>query len=338
MIKTKAFFGVDETKHGFFWADSRQKLNEALSARRNAPSQFNAVYQCDPKANGGNVFFRTDFMYYPMPESWKQFAENGEMVIQSWDTAGSTDSTADYTVCATALLKSCDVYHCNEEEALIGPCEPHLDVYVMDVYRDRIDFGTLVTKAREMAQIWHPSAVLIEQKSTGDPLLNALKQAGLPVEGMKPGVLSKRARVTMSMGAGSAQGWFRQHRVRFAEHAPWLLDLEKELLNFTGNDSGHDDQVDALTYLIIWAIEQAGGTGKLPTEYETYEKLGSNAQYQMPWESLLDPARGFDPFQATCDRCSSFDKGKQFCLHHNRKTFALNSCPDMNPKDSLFVN
>jgi len=338
MIRTKAFFGTDETKHGFFWADSKQKLQEALSARRNAPAQFNSVYQCDPRSNGGSVFFRSDFMYFPVPSAWKAFIENGEMVVQSWDTAGSTESTADYTVCTTALLKSCDEYHCNEDSALLGECEPHFDVYVMDVYRERIDFGTLVSKAREMATHWRPSSILIEQKSTGDPLLSALRQAGLPVEGMKPGVLSKRARVTMSVGAGSAQGWFRQHRVRFAEGAEWLPALERELLDFSGDDSGHDDQVDALTYLIIWAIEQAGCMGMLPTESENYERAASNVNYKMPWEALLDPTRSFDPFQTSCDRCSSYEKGKQFCLHHNRKTFALNTCADMCPKsDLLFV-
>jgi predicted phage terminase large subunit-like protein len=338
VIYTKAYFGEDETGHGFFWASSKQKLKEALSLQRNAPTQFKATYQCDPGSVGGAIFLKSDFSYYPLPENWKAFIETGDMVVQSWDTAGSTEASADYTVCITAMLKNCSEYHSGEDEALLGPCEDHFDIYVLDVYRDRIDFGSLVTKARELAREWNPSTVLIEQKSTGDPLLSTLRQAGLPVEGMKPGLLSKKARVTMSRGAGSAQGWFRQRRVRFAYGAPWVKGLEQELTDFSGDDTGKDDQVDAMTYLTIWAIEQGGGVARLPTGVEQYEKEASTAAHTMPWETLLDPKRGFDPFQATCDRCSSYEKGKQFCLHHNRKTFALNSCQEMCPKDLLFAD
>lgn len=352
MQTARAYYGSDPTGVGFYWADSQQKRQEALSTRRNAPAQFEAVYQCNPGARSGTVFLRSDFAYYPQPLNWEAFRSRGDYVVQSWDTGGSSKTTADYSVCITALFVPCQHYHCGEDSTLLGPCEDHYDVYIMDIYRERKDFGDLLGKARELNTQWRPSVVLIEQKSTGDPLLGTLVSAGLPAEGVKPGVLSKRARAVTSVGAGSAQGWLRMHRIYFPEAQPhsepltWVEPLERELLNFTGDEGNTDDQVDALVYLAIHAIAQGGGGARLPTDTARYEAEALRRQEalggagrQTGIDQIMAAFTGqqFDPFQTACERCTSFDRGKQFCLHHNRKTFGLNSCPDFSSSDHLML-
>lgn len=340
MQHTRSYYGRDPTGMGFFWPESKQKRQEALTTRRNAPAQFEAVYQCNPGARSGVVFVRSDFVYYPQPHDWASFVSRGDYVIQAWDTAGSSNSTSDYSVCITALLVPCHSYHCGEDAALLGECEAHYDVYVMDVYRERKDFGDLVSVARELAQRWTPTAVLVEQKSTGDPLIGTLFQAGLPVEGVKPGILSKRARAVTSVGAGSVQGWMRMHRVYMPEkqphcpELPWVEPLERELLNFTGDDGSVDDQVDSLVYLVSYAISQGVGGARLPTGVDNYVMQAAQALHQEQVGALKGPdalaallgAQGFDPFQQVCDKCVSFDRGKQFCSFNKRKTIALDSC------------
>ncbi len=360
MLKTRAIFGADPTGQGFYWAKSEQKRSEALAVRRNAPYEFDAVYQCNPSALAGTIFTPADFAYYPIPSPadsnpydaslWKPFLSSGDLVVQAWDTAGSSSLKADYSVGITASLRPCSEYHCGENEDLLGPCEPHYDVYITHLFRQQLDYTDLVRETRDLVRQWGPTTVLIEQKSTGDPLLKTLLQAGLPVEGRKPGVLSKKARATLSLGAGSVQGWMRMHRVRWPAGVEWLADAQKEITSFTGAEDQHDDIVDALVYLVGYAIELAGAVARLPTDMETYEKNAAQQAARdynvfttarqpnpvMPWEVLFK-ATPHDPFAASCGRCSSFDAGRQFCVFHNRRTFALNSCPDMNPSESLLV-
>ena len=342
MQTVRAYYGTDPTEAGFYWVGSAQKRQEALSTRRNAPMQFEAVYQCRPGARSGSVFLASDIAYYDPPLDWESFRARGDFVAQSWDTGGSARTTADYSVGLTANFVPCNHYHCGEDPGLLGPCEPHFDVYIMNVFRDRKDFGDLLPTVRAEAQIWRPSVVLIEDKSSGAQLLQTLPD--LPVEAVKPGNLSKRARAVTSNGAASVQGWMRMHRVYFPEGLEFTEPLRRELLNFTGAEGDTDDQVDALVYLILYAISQGGGGAKLPTDSE--KQMEQAAQQSRAEDAFrarglanagileaLMTGQSFDPFQTSCGRCTSFDQGPQRCLRHDRKTFALNTCGEFNPSD-----
>ena len=51
------------------------------------------------------------------------------------------------------------------------------------------------------------------------------------------------------------QGWFEAGKIRFPKDAPWLADLEEEILGFPG--ARYDDQVDALLLLLDWYAKRA---------------------------------------------------------------------------------
>ena len=108
---------------------------------------------------GGNVFHREWWQIYDtdwdMPS---QFLET----IQVWDTANKAKTRNDYSVCATW-----------------GRTETGL--YLLDVFRARLEYPELLTTTQDLYQDWRPSKILIEDKASGTQLLQDLKRKMLPV-------------------------------------------------------------------------------------------------------------------------------------------------------------
>ena len=106
-------------------------------------------------------------------------------VIQSWDTAVKNGAQNDYSVCTTWLK--------------VGK-----DFYLIDLVRDRFDYPRL--KATAMAQISRhkPDVILIEDASTGSPLAQELRRAGIYAVQSVPVEHDKKARLYVQQGKFAA--------------------------------------------------------------------------------------------------------------------------------------
>lgn len=336
MRRLKAIYGVDPTKSGFFNPSWTQKKKELMDVRRGDPVTFHSTYQGKPSEMVGNVFLESDFKYF-MPigdlslgiqdPAIKKFVQDGLYLIQAWDTAYSEKRTADYSVCITGLLWPCEEYHRPENDPLlIGECEPHFDLYILDLYRELLDFPNLTKAIKEQRLKWLPQHILIEEKVSGISAIQVLKSAGIYVEGVKS-VEGKRARATTTVGTGSAQGWLRLHRVLFPYGAPWLEVFKRELLGFDGSGNGYDDQVDALVTATIHTIlASAGGQVIIGSTAQTPQELiDSKPEFltMLGSDTLLDTSV-FDPTDQTCKKCV-FREGN-YCNFQNRKVILLDSC------------
>lgn len=317
----------DSVGDSFYWPSMKMKEAEVRMVRRNSPAIFSAVYQGDPIASEGRVFDEEDFRYMDFTDSFvDSMRTNGGIVIQSWDTAFSKNSEADFSVGITLLLVPCDEWHRGEDEE---QKENHWDVYVVDAYRGKLDFAELVPKVRDYSRQWRPEFVLMEKKATGTPLMSLLK-AEVPLVAVDPGSLSKRARAVNGANTGSAQGWFRLGRVIFRKGAPWLDALKTEIVAFTGKTGETDDQVDALVYAINYAIDLTKGEGALPTNAEDMmhnvkvESIESNPMFQDQLRNMFEMDM-VNPFDGNCATCVYF-KNQKFCGLHNNATNALNGC------------
>ncbi|MHB1953851.1 MAG: phage terminase large subunit family protein, partial [Sulfobacillus sp.] len=175
--------------------------------------------------------------------------------------------------------------------------------------------------------IWRPQTIFIEYKVSGISLLQTLTTAGLNVEGMKADV-NKRARATKDVkgaSAGSVQGWYRMGRVYHPETAEWLTPFEKELKDFVGDDSGKDDQVDAVVHLVTAAIRLGAGAVILPTGYEKMSLPSSEGPVQDLFSTMM--ANVVNPFAAlSCKDCDNYEARAQFCRVHNRRVMPMDLC------------
>lgn len=181
-----------------------------------SPTQWSALYQQSPVADGGNIFDEAWFKSWTPATMPERFDE----VIQSWDMTFKDTDGSDYVV-----------------GQLWG--RAGVNYYLLEQVRARMGFTA--SKAAVLAMcVRHPetTAVLIEDKANGPAVMDALRDdvPGLvPIEpdGSK---IARAYAVTALFSAGN---------VFFPAHAAWIDGYKEELVAFPAG--GHDDQVDSTT-------------------------------------------------------------------------------------------
>ena len=152
----------------------------------------------------------------------------GTRVVQSWDTATEDGALNDYSVCVTAVVHKGRVY-------------------VVDVFRKKVDFPTLKREAISKARDLKANALLIEDQSSGRQLIQALRSEG-PTGVPRP-IARTPDRNKVSRLAG-VSAMIEAGQLLLPREASWLAEFKHELLAFPS--VRYDDQVDALTQLMLW--------------------------------------------------------------------------------------
>ena len=115
---------------------------------------------------------------------------------------------------------------------------------IVHLERGRYNFPDLLRKAKELAERYKPSEILVEDASTGIVLAQELpKILRVPVKAV-PVERDKISRLYLQ------QAKFEAGHVHFPRGASFLPELEAELFAFPRGK--HDDQVDALSQLMTW--------------------------------------------------------------------------------------
>ena len=152
-------------------------------------------------------------------------------MVQSWDTGVKAGAQHDASACATFVLRD-GVHH------------------LVDMQRVRMEYPELKRFMIAHAARFTPDAVLIEDKASGQSLLQDLRrETALPVIAMMPDAdkLTRLARVSPLMEAG---------KLALPHYAPWLAAFEAEFFSFP--DGAHDDQVDAVSQYLNWVRGRQG--------------------------------------------------------------------------------
>ena len=180
---------------------------------------FSAQYQQRPRPKQGAM----------MRRHWLQCSTPpplGEgQIIQSWDTAIKVGNKNDPSVCITAQI-------------IGNKC------HILNVLREKLEYHHLRSTLINHAEKWQPTAILLEDKASGQSLLQDLRAStSLPLIAIMPtqDKLTRFAAITPLIEAG---------RLHLPPNALWLADFEQELLTFPV--SQHDDQIDALSQLLSW--------------------------------------------------------------------------------------
>lgn len=174
-------------------------------------SAFASLYQQQPIAQEARIYREKWWRYYnEIPEF--------EYIVQSWDTAFKTQEFNDYSACVTMGVNS-------------------NGYYVVDIYRDKIEFPELTKRVTSQYFKHNPDVILIEDKASGQSIIQQLKtNSTLPIKGVSvSGSKELRAHIaTPLIEAG---------KVFLPENAEWLDDFLTECSNFPL--ASHDDMVDA---------------------------------------------------------------------------------------------
>jgi predicted phage terminase large subunit-like protein len=190
----------------------------------NGEGTFSAQYQQNPSAAVGELIRPDQVPLYD------ELPPGARRVTLSFDTAVKTGPNSSYTV------------------GLVAYTDGHRH-YINDVLRQRLD----PVQARDAAlgQIvrYRPSAILVEDASSGPGLAKMLEERGYRCELRPTGGMSKEERLSPLLHM------FVAGRVLIKNNQPWTVEFINELLRFPLGR--HDDQVDALTQYLGWFMETA---------------------------------------------------------------------------------
>jgi predicted phage terminase large subunit-like protein len=210
------------------WPDEFGVEHFAEQRELMGPRAFAAVHQQEPTPEKGVVFERAWMgRYSRLPD--------GLRIVQSVDSAFKTGVANDYSVIATWGTD-------------------RRFFYLLDVRRAKLAYPQLVQAIKEAAAEWSPERVLVEDKASGQSVVQTLKQeTGLPVVPV-PAEGSKISR------AESVTGLFEAGKVLLPDQSPsWLHDWIEEHVKFPGGK--HDDQVDTTSHALRWlrGSKKSGG-------------------------------------------------------------------------------
>lgn len=198
---------------------ARYDESQLLSIKNVMKSDFESLYQQNPTAVAGEIFKREWWKYYKVAPQFTR-------IIQSWDTAFKDKTQNDPSCCHTWG-------------------ETDTGYYLIDRWNDRVTFPDLKKVAVQQYDKHHPSVVIIEDKVSGQSLIQELKRKTsipvLPIKADKDKIARANA-VTPLVESG---------RVFLPENAPWVIDYVDQMAIFPAG--AHDEDPDvtsqALTYM-----------------------------------------------------------------------------------------
>ncbi|HXC33807.1 MAG TPA: phage terminase large subunit [Verrucomicrobiae bacterium] len=182
---------------------------------------FAGQYQQEPAPLGGGLIKAGWFMLYSDADRLSKF----DLIVQSWDTANKPSELADYSVCTTWGVK-----------------EKHL--YLLHVYRKRVDYPELKRAVREQAEAFGAKTVLIENRASGTQLIQELVSEGMQA------VQRYEPEMNKIMRMNSVTSTIENGFAHLPQRAEWLPEYLHELEIFPfGN---YDDQVDSTSQILDW--------------------------------------------------------------------------------------
>jgi hypothetical protein len=348
------YAAIDTTKQGFYWPDSPSKRKEYATIERRQPRIAAINYRGDMSGGQDSVFQPSDFAtYLPPPDLHLGIAHNPVriwcdslkgVIEDAWDTALGQVQSESKTANLTGLLVPCNQYHRNEDPNLLGKCDFHYDVYLLDLMVADIDFGKLLTVFKTRYGLWHPRRVNVEEKQSGVSLIQLMRNAHIPVHPIKvvEGKLERAVnpvlmdQMPVGGGAASVQGWVKMGRVHVPAGAAWVEPFLEKICEYRGG-SRNTDEFDALVHLVTRAILSSRKTARIGASSDANLALSADpraqtlssfgqlaAQQENPFgEGIVNPFEGM--CGAPCG-WFSLSNNQEWCGFHERATIAFDGC------------
>jgi predicted phage terminase large subunit-like protein len=177
---------------------------------------FSAQYLQNPAPADGGVIKKEWFRYYTeLPEI--------HSITQSWDTAFKEGQTNDYSVCTTWGIR----------DTQFGE-----QYYLIDLYKGKLIYPDLKNKFIELQDKYNPIEILIEDKASGQSILQDLIKVG------NNRVRAIKVDRDKELRANAITSLIENGSVFIPQDANWLDAFLNEIIVFP--NGAHDDQVDSM--------------------------------------------------------------------------------------------
>ena len=226
IVELPAILNEDTENEKSLWPE--QWPLESLKAKKQAldPQYWNAQYMQNPVSNHAAIISRKLWREWPFDDP-----PACDYIIQSWDTAFEAKTTADYSACTTW-----GVFY-NEEE------NNKPQIILLDAFKDRMAFPELKQVAYKHYKEWDPDAFVIEKKAAGAPLIQELRQMGIPVAEYTPSRGNDKIVRLNAVADLFASGMV------WAPNTRWAREVIEEVASFPNGE--HDDFVDTTSQALL---------------------------------------------------------------------------------------
>lgn len=234
-------------------------LETLLNIKRTIGSRdWEALYQQRPAASEGEIFKR---------EWWRSYKELPKLkwIMQSWDTAYKKGAENDYSVCTTWGVSETG-YH------------------LIDLWKGKVEFPELKRTARNLAAKWNPRAILIEDKASGQSLIQELKTNS------KLNIIAVSIDSDKQTRAYAVTPFIEAGNVYLPEETEWVQDFIDECAVFP--NGVHDDSVDSMTMFLNY-VRRRGEAA--------FKEFAEEAEKKQVKGHLWMPVAGTQFYK--CDRC-----------------------------------
>jgi predicted phage terminase large subunit-like protein len=238
--------------------DPRTEEGELISPDRLGPSEVATlktmlgVYgssgqlQQNPEPSGGGILKTNYIQLWPSDKGLPQF----EYILQSYDCAFTEKTTGDPTACSVWAVFT---HQGQRNVMLVDAWDEHLSYPDMrsKVVKDwSTEYGGM-SKENAFHKARRPDRILIEEKASGQSLLQDLRLAKVPAIGYNPGRADKVSRAhqaapTLELG----MVWVPESAKTPGHPVSWAAQFMKQLAKFPVAE--HDDYVDTFTQAIIY--------------------------------------------------------------------------------------
>ena len=215
--------------------DSILRMDENEIKASNGSRYWNALYMQDPTPEEGGLIKKRWLQHWDYDDP-----PSCTFIIQTYDTAFSTRTTADYSVIQTWGIFS--MY--DQDEKGYEDFTPNL--ILLGNIRGRFEYPELRRLAQKLYNQHKPDVCMIEKKASGQSLIQDMRRSGLPVMEYNP----DRDKVSRVYAASPI---IEAGRLWIPTNKKWSDELIEELVRFP--NAAHDDQVDAMTMAIHYMKE-----------------------------------------------------------------------------------
>ena len=171
----------------------------------------------EPISNNCVMLAKEDISYYEtLPEQFNY-------LIQSWDTAIKVSENADYSVCTSWGVVD-------------------KKYYLISLFRQKLTYPELKNKVDKLAKRYNPKSILIEDKASGQQVIQDLRLDGMAnIIAIKPKLdkITRFASIVSLFQAGSVQ---------LPKQAAFNAVLLNELLAFP--NCKNDDIIDSISQFL----------------------------------------------------------------------------------------
>lgn len=196
---------------------------------------FAAQYLQEPISNNSAMLSKEDISYYEtLPEQFNY-------LVQSWDTAIKVSENADYSVCT---------------------CWGVLDkkYYLISLFRQKLTYPELKSKVDKLAKRYSPKSILIEDKASGQQVIQDLRLDGLA------NIIAIKPKLDKITRFASVLSLFQAGAVQLPKQAAFNSILLCELLAFP--NCKNDDIIDSISQFLNFIKDR---TGKKPARIRGFE-------------------------------------------------------------------